>query len=34
MKIQIISDLYHEFGTTELSFENADVFLTAGDRKI
>lgn len=31
MKIQIISDLHQEFGTTELNFVNSDVVLIAGD---
>lgn len=31
MKIQIISDLHQEFGTTELAFDNADVVVIAGD---
>lgn len=31
MKIQIISDLHQEFGSTELSFDNADVVVLAGD---
>lgn len=31
MKIQIISDLHREFGSTDLSFENADVVILAGD---
>lgn len=31
MKIQIISDLHQEFGITELSFDNADVVVIAGD---
>ena len=31
MKIQIISDLHQEFGLTELSFDNADVVVIAGD---
>ncbi|WP_228462861.1 metallophosphoesterase [Chryseobacterium caseinilyticum] len=31
MKIQIISDLHQELGFTDLSFDNADVVLLAGD---
>ena len=31
MKIQIISDLHQEFGVSELSFENADLVILAGD---
>ncbi len=31
MKIQIISDLHKEFGMTELSFDNTDVVVIAGD---
>lgn len=31
MKIQIISDLHHEFGSTDLYFDNADVVVFAGD---
>lgn len=31
MKIQIISDLHQEFGKTDLSFDNADVVILAGD---
>lgn len=31
MKIQIISDLHQEFGMTDLSFDNADVVIIAGD---
>ncbi|MDR6156812.1 Icc-related predicted phosphoesterase [Chryseobacterium sp. SLBN-27] len=31
MKIQIISDLHQEFGVTDLSFDNADVVVLAGD---
>lgn len=31
MKIQIISDLHLEFGSSELSFEQADVVVLAGD---
>jgi len=31
MKIQIISDLHQEFGSTELAFNNADVVVLAGD---
>lgn len=31
MKIQIISDLHQEFGSTELSFDHADVVVLAGD---
>jgi len=31
MKIQIISDLHQEFGVSELSFDNADVVVFAGD---
>ncbi|WP_254527478.1 MULTISPECIES: metallophosphoesterase [unclassified Sphingobacterium] len=31
MKIQIISDLHQEFGITELSFDNTDVVVIAGD---
>ena len=31
MKIQIISDLHQEFGSTDLSFDNADVVVLAGD---
>ena len=31
MKIQIISDLHQEFGLTELSFDNAEVVVIAGD---
>ncbi|UKB82537.1 metallophosphoesterase [Chryseobacterium sp. MEBOG06] len=31
MKIQIISDLHQEFGSTELCFDNSDVVVLAGD---
>ncbi|WP_265130018.1 metallophosphoesterase [Chryseobacterium oranimense] len=31
MKIQIISDLHQEFGSTDLFFENADIIVLAGD---
>ncbi|RKT01635.1 metallophosphoesterase [Chryseobacterium defluvii] len=31
MKIQVISDLHQEFGHTDLSFNNADVVVLAGD---
>lgn len=31
MKIQIISDLHQEFGSTDLFFENADIVVLAGD---
>ena len=31
MKIQIISDLHQEFGISDLSFENADLVILAGD---
>jgi predicted phosphodiesterase len=31
MKIQIISDLHQEFGYTDLSFNNADIVVLAGD---
>lgn len=31
MKIQVLSDLHQEFGTTELSFAQADVVILAGD---
>ncbi|WP_306622174.1 metallophosphoesterase [Chryseobacterium ginsenosidimutans] len=31
MKIQIISDLHQEFGSTDLSFDQADVVVLAGD---
>lgn len=31
MKIQIISDLHQEFGVTDLSFDQADVVVLAGD---
>ncbi|MGV6943770.1 metallophosphoesterase [Sphingobacterium kyonggiense] len=31
MKIQIISDLHLEFGMSELSFDNADIVVLAGD---
>ncbi|KQK25301.1 phosphoesterase [Chryseobacterium aquaticum] len=31
MKIQIISDLHQEFGSTDLSFDNSDVVVLAGD---
>lgn len=31
MKIQVISDLHHEFGSTPLSFELADLVILAGD---
>nr|WP_315424970.1 metallophosphoesterase [uncultured Pedobacter sp.] len=31
MKIQIISDLHQEFGLSELTFENADLIILAGD---
>lgn len=34
MKIQIISDLHQEFGMSELSFDNADVVVLAGDVNI
>jgi Icc-related predicted phosphoesterase len=31
MKIQVISDLHQEFGTSELIFRNADLVILAGD---
>ncbi|GGG96427.1 metallophosphoesterase [Pedobacter zeae] len=31
MKIQIISDLHQEFGISDLSFQNADLVILAGD---
>lgn len=31
MKIQVISDLHQEFGHTDLSFDNADIVILAGD---
>ncbi|WP_185287762.1 metallophosphoesterase [Chryseobacterium lactis] len=31
MKIQVISDLHQEFGSTELCFDNSDVVILAGD---
>ncbi|WP_079242443.1 metallophosphoesterase [Chryseobacterium indologenes] len=31
MKIQVISDLHREFGSTELCFDHADVLVLAGD---
>lgn len=31
MKVQILSDLHLEFGSTSLSFENADLIILAGD---
>ncbi|MDR2918565.1 MAG: metallophosphoesterase [Tannerella sp.] len=31
MKIQIISDLHNEFGTSNLKFENIDMLIVAGD---
>ncbi|NML59460.1 phosphoesterase [Chryseobacterium sp. RJ-7-14] len=31
MKIQVISDLHQEFGTTDLFFDNSDVVVLAGD---
>ncbi|MDM1555892.1 MULTISPECIES: hypothetical protein [Chryseobacterium] len=31
MRMQIISDLHREFGSTELCFGNADVIVMAGD---
>lgn len=31
MKIQVISDLHQEFGHTDLSFDNADIVVLAGD---
>ncbi|MDP9962085.1 metallophosphoesterase [Chryseobacterium lathyri] len=31
MKIQIISDLHQEFGSTDLFFDHADVVVLAGD---
>lgn len=31
MRIQIISDLHQEFGSTELCFDNSDVVILAGD---
>ncbi len=31
MKIQIISDIHQEFGYNQLSFDNADVVVFAGD---
>lgn len=34
MKIQVISDLHQEFGYSELSFDNADVVVFAGDVNI
>ncbi len=34
MKIQIISDLHQEFGITDLSFDNADLVILAGDTNL
>lgn len=34
MKIQIISDLHQEFGFSDLSFENADLVILAGDTNL
>lgn len=34
MTIQIISDLHHEFGKTELSFDKADLVILGGDTDI
>ena len=34
MKIQILSDLHLEFGSTSLFFENADLIILAGDTEI
>ena len=34
MKLQIISDLHHEFGMSDISFESADVVILAGDVNI
>ena len=34
MKIQIVSDLHQEFGNIDLSFDNADVVVMAGDINI
>lgn len=31
MKIQVISDLHQEFGTTDLFFDNSDIVVLAGD---
>lgn len=31
MKLQIISDLHHEFGKDEWSFDKTDVVILAGD---
>ncbi|WP_312395479.1 metallophosphoesterase [Chryseobacterium sp.] len=34
MKIQIVSDLHQEFGITDLSFDNADLVILAGDTNL
>ena len=34
MKIQIISDLHHEIGRSELNFNNADLLILAGDTNL
>lgn len=34
MKIQVVSDLHHEFGISDLSFENADLVIFAGDTNL
>jgi len=34
MKIQIISDLHQEFGTSDLTFDNADLVILAGDTNL
>jgi Icc-related predicted phosphoesterase len=34
MKIQIISDLHQEFGTSELNFDKADLVILAGDTNL
>ncbi len=31
MKIQVVSDLHHEFGRNEIKFDNADLIILAGD---
>jgi predicted phosphodiesterase len=31
MKIQVISDLHQEFGFMDISFDNADLVILAGD---
>ncbi|MEK6524983.1 hypothetical protein AABL84_16435 [Myroides odoratimimus] len=33
-KIQILSDLHLEFGSTSLSFDNADLIILAGDTQL